>query len=157
HRHFAAARGRLDTALALRPKSPEVLLARGSLLVELGDVSAGYRDCEAAVALAPTRQTALQALAEAAKLCGLSARAAEEAREALKQAQNEARALTVLGSCHAAWGDIPGAIARYDEALAVRPDDDVAISQKIFALDFLPGADFVVQQQARRVWWAQIG
>ena len=50
-----------------------------------------------------------------------------------------------------------GAIARYDEALAVAPDDEVAISQKIFALDFLPGADFAAQQQARRVWWTQIG
>jgi len=157
HRHFAVARGRLDAALALRPKSPEALLSRGSLLVELGDASAGYRDCEAAVALTPTRTTALVACAEAAKLAGFSARAAELAREALKQTPKDSRALTVLGSCHAAWGDIPGAIARYDEALAITPDDDVAISQKIFALDFLPGADFAVQQQARRVWWAQIG
>ncbi|HTO64093.1 MAG TPA: tetratricopeptide repeat protein [Bradyrhizobium sp.] len=157
HRQFAAARSRLDTALALRPKSPEALVARGSLLVELGDFPAGYRDCEAAVALAPTRTTALVACAEAAKLCGFSTRAAELAREALQQSPNESRALTVLGSCHAAWGDIPGAIARYDEALAARPDDEVAISQKIFALDFLPGADFAVQQQARRVWWTEIG
>ena len=157
HRHFAVALSRLDTALALRPKSPEALLSRGSLLVELGDASAGYRDCEAAVALTPTRTTALIACAEAAKLAGFSARAAELAREALKQTPGESRALTVLGSCHAAWGDIPGAIARYDEALAAVPDDEVAISQKIFALDFLPGADFAAQQQARRVWWAQIG
>ncbi|MBV8922823.1 tetratricopeptide repeat protein [Bradyrhizobium sp.] len=157
HRQFAAARSRLDTALTLRPKSPEALVARGSLLVELGDVSAGYRDCEAAVALAPTRTTALVACAEAAKLAGISTRAAELAREALKQIPNDSRALTVLGSCHAAWGDIPGAIARYDEALAASPDDEVAISQKIFALDFLAGADFAVQQEARRVWWTQIG
>ena len=157
HRHFAVAKGRLDTALALRPKSPEALLARGGLLAEVGDLSAGYRDCEAAVALAPTMTLALVTCAEVAKLAGLSPRAAELAQEALKQTQGEPRALTVLGRCHAAWGDIPRAIARFDEALAVAPDHEMAISQKIFALDFLPGADFAAQQEARRAWWTRIG
>jgi predicted O-linked N-acetylglucosamine transferase (SPINDLY family) len=156
-RHFAVAQGRLDTALALRPKSPEALLQRGCLLMAMGDIPAGRRFCEAAVALAPTLIAALVACAEAAKMDGDSARAAELAQDVLKQIPNDPRAQTILADCLACWGDLSGAMAKWDEALAVVPDYEVAISQKIFTLDFLPSADFAVHQAARGVWWARIG
>ncbi|MDU0957157.1 MAG: acetylglucosamine transferase, partial [Bradyrhizobium sp.] len=66
-------------------------------------------------------------------------------------------ALTLLGACQGRLGDIEGAIARFDQALAVQPDYDEAITKKIFYLDFLSGADFAVQQAARYYWWVAVG
>src|SRR6201999_2135748 len=36
-------------------------------------------------------------------------------------------------------------------------DFEDAINRKIFALDFLPGADFAMLQAARKYWWDNIG
>jgi predicted O-linked N-acetylglucosamine transferase (SPINDLY family) len=65
--------------------------------------------------------------------------------------------LTLLGGCFAALGDAAAAIAHFDRALAIKPDDENAVTRKIFALDFLPDIDFVTLQAARKYWWDQIG
>jgi predicted O-linked N-acetylglucosamine transferase (SPINDLY family) len=49
------------------------------------------------------------------------------------------------------------ALSSLDHALAIKPHLAAAISLKVFALDFHPSADFDAQQQARHVWWQQVG
>src|SRR6266700_2037261 len=156
-RNYSEARRRLEYALALRPNTPEALTQRGCLLMAVGQVPAAYRDCEAAVALAPTMTSALIACSEAARMAGHSARAAELAEQVLAMKPKEPRALTILGTCKAAWGDALGALANYDEAIAAAPNFELPIGNKIFVLDFIPDADFALQQAARRQWWDNIG
>jgi predicted O-linked N-acetylglucosamine transferase (SPINDLY family) len=66
-------------------------------------------------------------------------------------------ALTLLGNCLGRLGDTAGAIAHFDQALAIRPDYDEAITKKIFYQDFLSLADFAAQQATRRRWWDAFG
>jgi predicted O-linked N-acetylglucosamine transferase (SPINDLY family) len=63
----------------------------------------------------------------------------------------------MLGTCLGKLGDTAGAIWHFDRALEIRPDCDDAITKKIFLLDFLPEADFAIQQAARKYWWDAIG
>ena len=62
-----------------------------------------------------------------------------------------------MGSCFASFGEIATAIEHFDRALELKPDFEDAINRKIFALDFLPEADFAILQSARKYWWDHIG
>ena len=156
---LSAARELLDKALALRPSSHEALHHRASLMLELGDTQAAFRDAEAAVALAPAEQQQLPLMvrAEVAFAMKDSGLAASIAERVLRNWPASARAVVILAQCRAAAGEIAEAIALYDRAIALVPEEDTAISGKIFALDFLDGADVADHQAARRLWWERIG
>ena len=62
-----------------------------------------------------------------------------------------------MRQCVAHQGKTEEAIELYDRALAMQPDNEGAITRKIFALDFDPRAEFPEHQQVRKVWWTQIG
>jgi predicted O-linked N-acetylglucosamine transferase (SPINDLY family) len=156
---LSAARELLDKALALRPSSHEALHHRAGLLLGLGDVQAALRDAEAAVALAPAEQQHLPLMvraevAFAMKDTGLAVSLAERV---LRNWPDSARAFIMLATCRAAAGDVAEAVALFDRAIALAPDESTAISGKIFALDFLEGADVADQQAVRRLWWERIG
>jgi serine/threonine-protein kinase len=59
----AAARRRLESALAASPRDPEVLATLGVVAVRMGDIEPGKRHLEAAGALAPASALARRALA----------------------------------------------------------------------------------------------
>jgi predicted O-linked N-acetylglucosamine transferase (SPINDLY family) len=156
---YGKARDLLDAALAADPNNYEALTHRAGVHLYLGDVAAALVDVEKAMSIAPRDFLPLVELnrAEIAMSMNDSARAASLAQDVLERYPNSGRALAILGSSRSAAGDIAGAVALFDRALAVAPDDHVAISKKIFALDFLPGASFVEHQAARRQWWEQLG
>ena len=156
-RNYTAARLRIEMALALRPDTPDALVQRGWLLLAFGKFEAAYQACEAAIALTPSAPLVLVAAAETARMAGHSARAAELAEQILEKTPKDQTALSILGSCMAAWGGARGALSKYDEAIAIAPIDGAAIANKIFVLDFVPEADFAVHQDARRWWWDHIG
>ncbi len=156
-RNYTAARLRIEMALALRPDTPDALVQRGWLLLAFGKFEAAYQACEAAIALTPSAPLVLVAAAETARMAGHSARAAELAEQILEKTPKDQTALSILGSCMAAWGDARGALSKYDEAIAIAPNYGAAIANKIFVLDFVPEADFAVHQDARRWWWDHIG
>jgi predicted O-linked N-acetylglucosamine transferase (SPINDLY family) len=68
-----------------------------------------------------------------------------------------ARTLTQLGHCHALQGDAETAVSWFDRALAIKPDDEAALSSRIYSLDFSDDGDFARHQAARSEWWARIG
>ena len=67
------------------------------------------------------------------------------------------KVLLQIAACYRKQGNIKAAISYYDKALAIKPDFATAISNRIFALDFVADADFEEHQKARRLWWTQIG
>jgi predicted O-linked N-acetylglucosamine transferase (SPINDLY family) len=156
-RNYTAARLHIEMALALRPDFPDGLIQRGWLQLSFGKYEAAYQTCEAAIALAPAAPLVLFAGAETARMAGHSARAAELAQKILDKTPQDQAALSLIGSCMAAWGDAYGALSKYDEAIAIAPNFEAAIANKIFVLDFLPDADFAMHQDARRWWWDHVG
>ena len=78
-------------------------------------------------------------------------------QRAVRNDPRSVEALTILAQCVAHQGKTEEAIEFYDRALAMQPDNEGAITRKIFALDFDPRAEFPEHQQVRKEWWTQIG
>ena len=155
--HFELAEATFNTARAVRPSNAELLAHRGRLFMLSGRNAEAEAEFDAAVALDPRLQVGWQGKAQIAMLNGNIAQAMAACKRVLDQNPTAQVALTLLGACQGRLGDIEGAIARFDQALAVQPDYDEAITKKIFYLDFLSGADFAVQQAARYYWWVAVG
>ena len=156
-RHFNAAESGLNAALAMSPGTPEILAHRGRLLLQLGRIGEAAADFDAALALAPELELAWQGKAQLAIHSGNVAQAITACKKLLEQNPDSEIAFAMLGNCFAKQGEIAAAIEHFDRALAIKPDYESAITTKIFALDFVPEADFAIQQAARRSWWEAIG
>jgi len=83
--------------------------------------------------------------------------AMEACRKVLAQNPASEVAWTWLAACFVKQGEIATALQHFDRALEIKPDYGDAITAKIFALEFMPGADFAQHQAARREWWSRIG
>ena len=156
-RHFEVAEKAFNAALAIQPDMAELLAHRGRLQLLLGRRSQAEADFDAAVALEPSLELGWRGNAQVNMLRGDVAQAVVACKRVLEQNPASEVGLTLLGACLGRQGDIAAAIRHFDRALELRPDYDEAITKKIFYLDFLPEADFAVQQAARRYWWDAIG
>ncbi|MGJ5118889.1 tetratricopeptide repeat protein [Bradyrhizobium oligotrophicum] len=155
--HYELAEATLNAALAARPAHAELRAHRGRLYMISGRTAEAEADFDAAVTLDPNLQLGWQGKAQICILNGNVAQAMAACKRVLDTNPKAQVALTLLGACRGRLGDVTGAIAQFDQALAVQPDYDEAITKKIFYLDFLPGADFAVQQAARQYWWMAVG
>ncbi|WP_316231007.1 tetratricopeptide repeat protein [Bradyrhizobium sp. SZCCHNR1051] len=155
--HFELAEATFNAALAARPSHAELRAHRGRLYMISGRTAEAEADFDAAVTLDPHLQLGWQGKAQICILNGNVAQAMAACKRVLDTNPKAQVALTLLGACRGRLGDVAGAIAQFDQALAVQPDYDEAITKKIFYLDFLPGADFAVQQAARQYWWMAVG
>jgi predicted O-linked N-acetylglucosamine transferase (SPINDLY family) len=156
-RHFEEAEGLLSAALAMKPDMAEVLAYRGRIHLQFGRLSEAEADFDAALALSGELEVAWRWKAQTAMLAGNQATAILACNRLLEQNPRSEIGLTLLGACLTLQGDIAGGIAHFDRAIEIKPDHEDAITKKIFALDFLPGTDFAVQQAARKYWWEAIG
>jgi len=86
-----------------------------------------------------------------------TAEAEQAFRRALALQPDHPEVLTGLGNCLGLKGDVDAALACLDRALAIQPDFEMALSARIFALDFSEDCDFAAQQAARTQWWRLIG
>jgi predicted O-linked N-acetylglucosamine transferase (SPINDLY family) len=82
--------------------------------------------------------------------------ALEACERAIALEPKSTKALTQIGQCHALLGNAETAVSFFDRALAIRPDDDIALQSRIFSLDFGTG-DYALHQAARSEWWRRIG
>ena len=156
-RNYPAAETALNTALALRPGNEKVLAHRGRLHLMLRRLEQANADVDAALAVAPTMELALRTKASVSLLLHNATQAMLASKKLLEQNPKSMVAINLLGVCFASHGDAATAIEHYDRALAIHPAYEDAIGNKIFALDFLPGADFAMLQAARKDWWDAIG
>ena len=156
-RHFDEAEAALATGLAIKPDSARMLAQRGRLHFELSRLDQAAVDFDAALALSPTIELALRGKAQVNILLGNTAVAIAAVKTLLEESPRSEIGMALLASCYASQGDIKTAIEHLDTALDISPHYSDAIARKIFLLDYLPEADFVVQQAARRQWWDAIG
>ena len=156
-RHFEAAESGFNAALAMKPDVAEILAHRGLLHLRLERLVQAAADFDAALALAPELEPAWQGKAQIGIHSGNVAQAIVACKKLLEQNPDSEIGIALLGNCFAKQGEIAAAIEHFDRALAIKPDYETAITTKIFALDFVPEADFAIQQAARRSWWEAIG
>ena len=156
-RHLDAAQRALDAALAIDPRAPEPLLHRGQLRMALGKFDEAEADFDAALAIDPVLESAWEGKANNSLLMNRMAQAIHACQKLLEINPESEFAFGWLGSCHAAQGDLATALQLFDRALLLRPDFEEVMLKKIFAMDFLEGADFAAHQAVRREWWDRIG
>lgn len=156
-RNYEAAEIAFNAALALRPGNEKVLAHRGRLHLRLHRLAQANADVDAALALAPTLELALRTKAAVSLIMHNATQAMVACKKLLELNPESMIAINLMGVCFASHGDIAAAIAHYDRALEIHPAYEDAIGNKIFALDFLPGADFAMLQAARKGWWDAIG
>jgi predicted O-linked N-acetylglucosamine transferase (SPINDLY family) len=99
----------------------------------------------------------LQGKAQVNILKGNTAEAIAAVKTLLEENPRSDIGIALLASCYASQGDIATALEHLDAGLAMAPDYADLIGRKIFLLDYLPDADFAVQQGARKHWWEAIG
>jgi predicted O-linked N-acetylglucosamine transferase (SPINDLY family) len=155
-RRYDEAETALAAALAIKPDSPKILAQRGRLNAALSRLEQAAADFDAALALSPRFEVALRGKAEVSLSIGNTAQAILACTTLLEQNPRSTIALALLSSCFANQGEIASAIEHLDRALAISPDPDL-MARKIYFLDFLPDADFTVQQAARKSWGDAIG
>ncbi len=155
-RRYDEAEAALAAAFAIKPDSAKILAQRGRLNAALSRLEQAAADFDAALALSPRFEMALRGKAEVSLSLGNTAQAILACTTLLEQNPRSTIALALLSSCFANQGEIASAIEHLDAGLAISPDPDL-MARKIYYLDFLPDADFTIQQATRRSWGEAIG
>lgn len=155
--NFEAAEAAFNLALALKPNSARVLAHRARLHLQFFRLAEANADLDAALALSPRLELALRSKALVSLHLKNTSQAMAACKTLLEENPRSDVGLVLLGACLANLGEIVSAIEHFDRALEINPEFEDAITHKIFALDFLPSADFSVLQAARRTWWDAIG
>ncbi|MGY4337409.1 O-linked N-acetylglucosamine transferase family protein [Bradyrhizobium sp. LM2.9] len=157
-RHYEEAAAAIAAGLAIKPDSPKILAQRGRLNLDLSRLEQALADFDAALALSPRLEVALQGKAQVNILKGNTAEAMAAVQTLLEGNPRSDIGIALLASCYASQGEIATALHEHlDAGLAIAPDYADLIGRKIFLLDYLPDADFAVQQAARKHWWDAIG
>ncbi|PDT87552.1 acetylglucosamine transferase [Bradyrhizobium sp. Y36] len=155
-KRYDEAEAALAAAFAIKPDSAKILAQRGRLNAALSRLEQAAADFDAALAISPRFEVALRGKAEVSLGIGNTAQAILACTTLLEQNPRSTIALALLSSCFANQGEIASAIEHLDAALAIAPDPDL-MARKIYYLDFLPDADFTIQQAARKSWGEAIG
>jgi predicted O-linked N-acetylglucosamine transferase (SPINDLY family) len=156
-RHLDAALCALDAAFAINPHVPEALVHRGQIKLALGKLDEAEADFDAALAIDPSLESAWEGKANHSLQTNRIAQAVHACHKVLEKNPDSETAIGLLGSCHAAQGDLATALQLFDRALVLKPDFDDVMLRKIFRMDFLEDADFAAHQAVRREWWDRIG
>jgi predicted O-linked N-acetylglucosamine transferase (SPINDLY family) len=146
-----------DSALALAPDQVISWNNRGGALLSLGRRDEALASYDRALSINPNLPEAWLGRANVLLLKARVADALAACQNALAIEPCSAQALTLIGQCHARLGDAETAVSFFDRALAIKPDDEAALSNRIFTLDFSEASGFAQHQAARAEWWRQIG
>jgi predicted O-linked N-acetylglucosamine transferase (SPINDLY family) len=146
-----------DRVLALAPDQAISWTNRGGALLFLGRRVEALASYDRALSINPRLPEAWLGRANVLMLNLKLADALAACQSALAIQPSSALALTQIAQCHARLGDAEAAVSFFDRALAIRPDDEVALSSRVFTMDFTADGDFARHQAARSEWWRQIG
>jgi predicted O-linked N-acetylglucosamine transferase (SPINDLY family) len=156
-KRFEEAMADFDHALKLKPEFAHALANRARGLAETGDLDAALELYGRARASAPDLEAGLLGQARLLNNVGRLSEALANCEQAVRNDPRSVEALSTLAQCVAHYGKTDEAIELYDRALTLQPDNESAITRKIFTLDFDPRAEFPEHQQVRKEWYVQIG
>jgi predicted O-linked N-acetylglucosamine transferase (SPINDLY family) len=130
---------------------------RGAALGWLGRFSEALASSDRALAINPKLAEIWQSRGLILFQLDRTAEAEMAYRRALALQPDHPEVLTGIGNCLALNGDVAAALACFDQALAIVPDLEMALSTRIYTLDFSDDCDFSAHQAARAQWWHRIG
>ena len=156
-KRFDEAIASFDHALRLKPDLGQALANRARALVETGDLQGALDGHRKALAVVPDLEAALLGEARLLISSGYLSEALDNCRKAVRNDPRSVEALTMLGQCVGSQGKTEEALDLYDQALALQPDHEGAITRKIFGLDFDTRVGFAEHQQVRKIWSKEIG
>ena len=146
-----------DMALAIDPARSDVWLNRSAVLFTSQRLGEALVSMDRALAIVPDFVMGWIGRAQILVRIGKLTEAIASCERAVAIEPRHAEALTQLGHYHGLRGDAEVAMGYFDRVLAMQPDDHLALSNRIFTMDLLPGADITQQQAARSDWWRQVG
>jgi tetratricopeptide (TPR) repeat protein len=156
-RQAERAMAEFNLALAIDPDSTYAWINRGETLLVLRRLDEALASFDRALSIDAEQSSAWLGRANTLMLTSRIADALAACQRAIAIDPNSAKALAQIGQCHAARGDAEVAVSFFDRALAIKPDDESVLSNKIFTLDFSDNGDFARHQAARSDWWRRIG
>jgi predicted Zn-dependent protease len=112
-RHFDAALRALDAIFAINPRAPVALVLRGQIKLILGKFDEAEADFDAALAIDPTQESAWAGKASHGLLANRIAQSIHACQKVLEKNPASAIATCILGSCHAAQGDVATALPAF--------------------------------------------
>jgi predicted O-linked N-acetylglucosamine transferase (SPINDLY family) len=156
-RNYDEAIASFHRALSIEPDHVAALTNRAAAWLELLRFDEAAADYNRVIAVAPDCAEAWFGRASVLIRTRRIAEALPDCEKAVAIDPGFFPAHSLLGQCLAGLGRIDEALASFDKALAIKPDFQDAISNKIFALDFVADAGVALHQQARHEWWERIG
>ena len=147
----------LDRALALAPGNVEAWTNRGEAFLRGHRYPEALASYDRALELDPKSEIAWLGRANALTLLRRLTEAKSACHEALAIDPMSVKGMVQLGQCHASQAEIDLAMACFDKALAIDPGYEIALTNRIFWLDFSSNADFACHYAARVDWWRAIG
>jgi predicted O-linked N-acetylglucosamine transferase (SPINDLY family) len=156
-RRFDEALASCDMAIALRSSYADALANRGNALTELGRFDEAMASYDKALAIRPQLAAAWVGRGNVFLNINRYGEAFAAFQKALAIKPDLLKAHAQLAHYYERHGRMAEAIACYDRVLAIKPDFPEVISNKIFALDLVPGAGFAEHQEARKEWWRRVG
>jgi predicted O-linked N-acetylglucosamine transferase (SPINDLY family) len=156
-RDYGEAIASLNRALSIQPNHVSALTNRAAAWLELLRFDEASADYNRVIALAPDNANGWYGRATVLVRNKGIADALPDCEKALAINPAFFQAHILLGQCLAGLGRVDEAHASFDRALAIKPDFEDAITNKIFALDFVADASVAQHQQARQLWWERVG
>lgn len=142
-----------DRILAAKPDEPKVLIQRGTALINLGQSERGLADFRQAVALSPDDPEPRLRLAEALEHVGDAAAAAAQRGDAARLAEGDPKQRSEILADEAdkrlQQGDLEGALAGFQQALSVDPENTDARYQMATVLGHQERFDEALAELAR--------
>jgi predicted O-linked N-acetylglucosamine transferase (SPINDLY family) len=123
----------------------------------LGKFDEAEADLDAALAIDPRWELAWASKALNHLLAVKITPAIDACHKLLEINPKSEAAISSLGDCHLAQGEVATALEFYDRAFEGKPVTQEVMLKKIFAMDLLEDADFAMHQAVRREWWEKIG
>lgn len=154
---FADAVASYDQALAIAPNDAGAWTNRGEGLRALERLDDALASADRALSINPAIAQAWLLRAGTLMMQGRVTDSEASCLRALTIKPDYAKALTLLGQCHLHHANADAAVSCFERSLAITPDDETTLSNRIFALDFSRNGDFAAHHAARSEWWNRIG
>jgi predicted O-linked N-acetylglucosamine transferase (SPINDLY family) len=154
---FADAIASYDQALAIAPDDAGAWSNQSELLRRMGLIDKAHASADKALSINPEIAEAWLVRSIILLTKGKVTDSQANCQRALAIKPDYAKAFTQLGHCCLAQADAEAAVSCFDYSLGIKPDDEITLSARIFALDFCAVAGFADHQAARTEWWRRIG
>lgn len=141
-----------EAALALRPRFPEALGNLGIACRELNDLAGAVAAFERACEQAPESREAHYNLANAYRDCGRLTDAEGKLRQVLATDPTYAKAWNALGNLLGDMARPEDALAAFERACAAAPTWAPAASNRLSALQYVPGQTAAALHRAHNAW-----